>query len=184
MSITFVVLRQSGQRYDRAPLTADDSELSLSNENAHDVLDALGIEDPFSSSPWPIAPFRARLAATRRKRLGHQSAAIAATERSEPGRMTIIECGRPEGYVERRLKDLSDGQPRTCRRRNPCRLGITARSRPSSIRQPRLLRFKLPNIHAHELAAERAQVPALGRLLAIDERIRSKPPHILELDIP
>jgi hypothetical protein len=22
--------------------------------------------------------------------------------------MTIIECGRPEGYVERRLKDLSD----------------------------------------------------------------------------
>jgi len=108
MSITFVVLRQSGQRYDRARLTADDSELSLSNENAHDVLDALGIEDPYSSSPWPIAPFRARLAATRRKRLGHQSAAIATTERSEPGRMTIIECGRPEGYVERRLKDLSD----------------------------------------------------------------------------
>src|SRR5208337_3469673 len=61
MSITFVVLRQSGQRYNRAPLSADDSELSLSNENAHDVLDALGIEDPFSSSPWPIAPFRARL---------------------------------------------------------------------------------------------------------------------------
>src|SRR5271166_3304512 len=52
MSITFVVLRQSGQRYDRAPLNADDSELSLSNENAHDVLDALGIEDPYSSSPW------------------------------------------------------------------------------------------------------------------------------------
>jgi len=76
MSFTFVVLRQSGQRYDRAPLTADDSELSLSNENAHDVLDALGIEDPYSSSPWPIAPFRALLTATRRKRLGHQSAGL------------------------------------------------------------------------------------------------------------
>ncbi len=108
MSFTFVVLRQSGQRYDRAPLTADDSELSLSNENAHDVLDALGIEDTYSSSPWSIAPFRALLTATRRKRLGHQSAAIATTGRCEPGRMTIIECGRPEGYVERRLKDLSD----------------------------------------------------------------------------
>ncbi len=108
MSITFVVLRQSGQRYDRAPLNADDSELSLSNENAHDVLDTLGIEDPYSSSPWPIAPFRSRLAATRRKRLGHQSPAIPTTEQSEPGRMTIIECGRPEGYVERRLKDLSN----------------------------------------------------------------------------
>ena len=59
MSITFIVLRQNGQRCDRAPLTADDSELSLSNENAHDVLDALGIEDPYSSSPWLIAPFRA-----------------------------------------------------------------------------------------------------------------------------
>ena len=157
MSITFVVLRQSGQRYDRTPLTADDSELSLSNENAHDVLDALGIEDPYSSPPWPIAPFRARLAAARRKRLGHRSAAIATTERSEPGRITIIECGRLEGYVERRLEEsLRSGRPRTSRRRNPCRLGITARSRPPSIQQPRLRRFELPNIHAHELAAERA----------------------------
>ena len=36
----------------------------------------------------------------------------------------------------------------------------------------------------YPLAAERAQAPALGRLLAIEERIKSKPPHILELDIP
>jgi hypothetical protein len=170
MSITFVVLRQSGQRYDRTPLTADDSELSLSNENAHDVLDALGIEDPYSSSPWPIAPFCSLLTATRRKRLGHQSAAIATTERSEPGCVTMIECGRPEGYVERRLKDLS----------NLVNRGLAAGSRPSSIRRPRLLRFKLPNIHlpnihAHELAAERAQVPALGRLLAIEQRSSATP---------
>src|SRR5271165_2445679 len=72
-------------------------------------------------------------------------------------------------------RSLGSGQPRICRGRNPCRLGITARSRPSSIQQPRLLRFKLPNIHAHEHAAERAQVPALGRLLAIEERIQSEP---------
>src|SRR5271165_1673692 len=97
MSITFIVLRQNGQRCDRAPLTADDSELSLSNENAHDVLDALGIEDPYSSSPWSIAPFRACLAATSRKRLGHQSAAIATTERSEPGRMTTHRMRTPGG---------------------------------------------------------------------------------------
>jgi hypothetical protein len=29
-----------------------------------------------------------------------------------------------------------------------------------------------------------AQAPALGRLLAIEERIQSEPAHILELDIP
>jgi hypothetical protein len=57
MSITFVVLRQSGQRYDRAPLTADDSELSLSNENAHDVLDALGIETPIPRPHGRSRPF-------------------------------------------------------------------------------------------------------------------------------
>ncbi len=45
---------------------------------------------------------------TRRKHFNHRSAAIPATEHSDPRRMTIIECGRAEGYVERRLKVLSD----------------------------------------------------------------------------
>ena len=108
MSITFAVLRQNGLRFDRAPLSPDDSHLSLSNDNAYDVLAALGIEDSYSSSPWPIARFRSLLAAARRNRLGRRSPAVATTEHSEPGRMTVIECGRPEGYVEQRLKDLSD----------------------------------------------------------------------------
>ncbi len=108
MSITFAVLRQNGQRFDRAPLSPDDSDLSLSNDNAYDVLAALGIDDSCSSSPWPIARFRSLLAVARRNLLGHRSPAIPTTEHSEAGRMTVIECGRPEGYVERRLKDLSD----------------------------------------------------------------------------
>lgn len=108
MSITFAVLRQNGQRFDRARLSPDDSDLSPSNDNAYDVLAALGIEDSYSSSPWPIARFRFLLATARRNRLGHRSPAVPTTEHNEPGRMTIIECGRPEGYVERRLEDLSD----------------------------------------------------------------------------
>jgi hypothetical protein len=31
-----------------------DGEFSLSNANAADVLDALGIENSFSERPWPI----------------------------------------------------------------------------------------------------------------------------------
>lgn len=108
MSITFAVLHQNGQRFDRAPLLPDDSDLSLSNDNAYDVLAALGIEDSCSSSPWPITRFRSLLTVARRNRLGHRSPAVPTTEHSEPGRMTIIECGRSEGYVERRLEDLSD----------------------------------------------------------------------------
>jgi hypothetical protein len=51
---------------------------------------------------------RSHLTVARRNRLGHRSPAVPTAEHSEPGRMTLIECGRPEGYVERRLKDLSD----------------------------------------------------------------------------
>ena len=82
MSITFAVLRQNGQRFDRVPLSPDDSDLSLSNDNAYDVLAALGIEDSYSLSPWPIARFRSLLAVARRNRLGHRSPAVPTTEHS------------------------------------------------------------------------------------------------------
>src|SRR5208282_4636237 len=81
---------------------------SLSNANAADVLDALGIEDSFSERPWPIPCFRALLIVARRKRLGHASPAIPVTETQEPGKMLVIDCGRPEGYIEQKLSKLSD----------------------------------------------------------------------------
>jgi hypothetical protein len=64
----------------------DDREFSLSNANAADVLDALGIEDSFSERPWPIPFFRAILIVTWRKRLGHASPPIPVTETRKPGR--------------------------------------------------------------------------------------------------
>ena len=106
MSISFTPLRQNANRFER--VLPDDDELSLSNANASDVLDALGIDESYSSSPWPIACFRSLLTVARRKRLNYRSPEIPTTEHSEPGRMTIVECGRPEGYVERRLKEISD----------------------------------------------------------------------------
>ena len=84
MSVSFTLLKASGQRFDLLP-GHDDREFSLSNANAADVLDALGIEDSFSERPWPIPCFRALLIVARRKRLGHASPAIPVTETEEVG---------------------------------------------------------------------------------------------------
>ena len=43
MSVSFTLLKAAGQRFDLLP-GHDDREFSLSNANAADVLDALGIE--------------------------------------------------------------------------------------------------------------------------------------------
>ena len=100
-------MKVSGRRFDLLP-GHDDREFSLSNANAADVLDALGIEDSFFERPWPIQRFRALLIVARRKRLGHASPPIPVTEKRKPGRMLVIECGRPEGYIEQKLAKLSD----------------------------------------------------------------------------
>ena len=107
MSVSFVLYKASGQRFDPLP-GHDDREFSLSNANAADVLDALGIEDSFSERPWPIPCFRALLIVARRKRLGHASRHIPVTETRKPGTMLVIDCGRAEGYIEQRLAQLSD----------------------------------------------------------------------------
>ncbi len=107
MSVSFTLLRANGQSFDPLP-GHDDREFSLSNANAADVLDALGLEESFSERPWPIPCFRALLIVARRKRLGHASPAIPVTEIRKPGTMLVIDCGRAEGYIEQKLAKLSD----------------------------------------------------------------------------
>ena len=107
MTVSFNPLKANGQLFTHLP-ELDDVELSLSNANAADVLDALGIEDAFSASPWPLPCFKALLVVARRKRIGHASPAIPLTETREPGSMLLIDCGRDEGYIERKLALLSD----------------------------------------------------------------------------
>jgi hypothetical protein len=48
-------------------------ELSLSSANGQDLLDALGIEETYSDTPWSIDCFRALVTLARRERLDHQS---------------------------------------------------------------------------------------------------------------
>jgi hypothetical protein len=66
-----------------------------------------------SKTASPQAPghspcFKALLVVARRKRIGHASLAIPLTETREPGSMVLIDCGRNEGYIERKLALLSD----------------------------------------------------------------------------
>jgi hypothetical protein len=107
MTVSFNPLKTTGDLFTSLP-ELDDLEFSLSNANAADVLDALGIEDAFSASPWPLPCFKALLVVARRKRVGHASPAIPVTETREAGSMVLIDCGREEGYIERKLALLSD----------------------------------------------------------------------------
>jgi hypothetical protein len=102
MTVSFNPLKANGQLFTHLP-ELDDVEFSLSNTNAADVLDALGIEDSFSASPWPLPCFKALLVVARRKRIGHASPAIPLTETREPGSILLIDCGRDEGYIEQKL---------------------------------------------------------------------------------
>jgi len=107
MTVSFNLLKANGQLFTHLP-ELDGVEFSLSNANAADVLDALGIEDTFSASPWPLPCFKALLAVARRKRIGHASLAIPLTETRAPGSMVLIDCGTDEGYIEQKLALLSD----------------------------------------------------------------------------
>jgi hypothetical protein len=105
MSLTFSTYRRDGAKYISVLTDHEDCDLSLSNDNGRDVLQALGIED--ICCEWPISCFRSVLTVARRKRLGHRSPEIPVSADRKPGRMLIIDCGRTEGYIERRLEDLS-----------------------------------------------------------------------------
>lgn len=107
MTIQFTPLRLNDDRFQSVNLP-DDFEFCFSNANGLDLLDALGIEDAYATQPWPIQCFRALVTVARRKRLGHISPEIPTTEDRKEGRLTVIDCGRREGYIERRLEELSN----------------------------------------------------------------------------
>jgi len=111
MSVTFCMVRQVGERY-QSVLHGDedysDESFNLCNRNAADLLAALGIEDDTMCDRWQINHFRALLTVARRKRLNYSSPEIKTTVDASPGHATFIDCGRDEGYIERRLQELSD----------------------------------------------------------------------------
>ena len=85
MTVSFSPLKANGQLFTHLP-ELDDVEFSLSNTNAADVLDALGIEDSFSASSWPLPCFKALLVVARRKRIGHACPPSPSRRRGNPAR--------------------------------------------------------------------------------------------------
>jgi hypothetical protein len=85
---------------------ADGYEVNLSNTNAFDLLEAMGLR-PESAGLVAIDSFSGMVAAAVRRHLDRRSPAIAPTTDHQPGRMTIHHCGRRGGYIESRLGDLA-----------------------------------------------------------------------------
>jgi hypothetical protein len=91
---------------DKVREDVDSYELNLSNANALDLLEAIGLP-PESVGTVAIDSFSEMLAAAVRAHLDRRSPAIAPTTDHQPGRVTIHHCGRRGGYIESRLGDLA-----------------------------------------------------------------------------
>ena len=85
---------------------ADTFEVSVSNGNAVGLLLALGLS-PEPDGIFTLDAFSGLVTAALRRHLGQRSPEVAPAEQAEPGKMTMIHCGRSEGYIERRLGDLA-----------------------------------------------------------------------------
>jgi len=91
---------------DAARHDADSYEVNLSNANAVDVLEAMGLR-PEAAGLVSIDSFSGMLAAAVRRHLDRRSRKIAPVTDREPRRITIHYCRRRSGYIEARLGDLA-----------------------------------------------------------------------------
>ncbi len=82
-------------------------EINVSNANGADLLLAIGLDPYADYSPMPIDAFSAIVTAALRRRLDQRSPELETGIDQQPGRMTIINCGRREGYIEERLGKLA-----------------------------------------------------------------------------
>lgn len=111
MSICFAPLvhKTDSSIFTRPPEARTDPdgyEFSVCNANGADLLLALGLT-PEPCGDLPIEAFSGRVTAALRRRLGQRSPAIPTSIDQAPGRITIIDGGRREGYLEARLGDLA-----------------------------------------------------------------------------
>ncbi|MEA2733362.1 MAG: hypothetical protein QOD93_2793 [Acetobacteraceae bacterium] len=91
----------------------DAFELSVSSANGADLLLAMGLA-PEPDGLMPIDAFGGLLSAALRRHLDQRSPELPVCEDAQPGKITLIYLGRPEGYIEQRLGELMR-MVQTCR---------------------------------------------------------------------
>ncbi len=108
MTISFSVSRYDDRLdiYNWIAGNAGEDEISLSNANGVDVLLAIGLE-PEPAGIVLLSAFAGLITAALRRHLGRRSPAIETTSDGAPGRLTLIEGGRREGYIEAQLGRLA-----------------------------------------------------------------------------
>ena len=111
MSITFMpMIHDPATNEWRIPqavrVDPDRFEFNVANANGFDLLLALGLA-PESCGELALDAFAGLVTAGLRRHLGHRSPEMATVTDAAPGRMTMIFCGRREGYLEERLGDLA-----------------------------------------------------------------------------
>jgi hypothetical protein len=92
---------------DAARQNPDAFELNVSNANGADLLVSLGFTPDVSYPPVAIASFAALVTHALRRRLAKRSPELDTIIDHLPGAMTVVHCGRREGYIEERLGDLA-----------------------------------------------------------------------------
>ena len=82
-------------------------EFNLSNANAADLLNALGLPYDVNAEPMPLGALSGLVTAALRRHLDKRSPELPTMTDRTPGKMTVVYCGRREGYIEERLGDLA-----------------------------------------------------------------------------
>jgi len=111
MSITFMPMihdraTDEWHMLDAAGADPDRFEVNVGNANGYDLLLALGLA-PEPGGELALDAFAGLVTAGLRRHLGRRSPELAEATNAGPGRMTMIFCGRREGYIEERLGDLA-----------------------------------------------------------------------------
>ena len=85
----------------------DAFEINVSNANGDELLLAIGLDPSAEHPPMPIAAFSTLVTAALRRHLDQRSPELETVADQTPGMMTVIHCGRREGYIEERLGELA-----------------------------------------------------------------------------
>lgn len=107
MSVSFWLCEYQGDKYISGNFEAGEI-VNVSNANAMVLFQALGLEEDYSGI-IDREHFHNLCVAWLRKHINRPSQPIETTVTREKGYATIIDCGLPEGYINKRIQQLSKG---------------------------------------------------------------------------